>query len=84
MRWALKQPANIGDHRWNIKYAWLPTRASKQNANDSSKWYRYIIWLEYYDCHEEYKTVTEFMWDCPNPVNKWVHEGNYVLDPIIK
>ena len=78
MRWPHKQPANIGDHRWNIKFAWLPTLARKQNANNCTKWDKYTVWFEYYDCHEEYKhsIITGEMW--------WEIESNYVLDPIIK
>ena len=85
MRWPHKKPAKVGDHRWNIKYAWLPTVAHKQNANNCTEWDKYTVWLEYYDCHEVYKENVPTATKAGTiHCDRWTHEANYVLDPIIK
>lgn len=84
MKWALKKPARIGDHRWNIKFAWLPTKAYKQNANNCSEWDPYIVWFEYYEVHEVYKTMLDSTDHGGMAGDEWVVENKYVLEPLIK
>jgi len=84
MKWPLKKTAKVGDQRWNIKFAWLPTKAYKPNSNNCTELDPYIVWLEYYDCHEVYKTMLVSCDHGNRYQSEWVLEKNYVLEPLVK
>ena len=80
MKWPRKKTAQVGDHRWYNRFAWIPLKAYKQKYGCGG-YDEYTVWLEWYQIHEEYKTMAVDNGICGLiGEDMWVFEARYVIE----